>query len=178
MARSLCLGALLALGCSGAEGSSTTMRDGRYEPLVELDDWQSVEREADPFVADATALPDCPTTGVRVEADQGWLELDTTACSWVTVTGLARFDVDLGQQLKLVVSHFDLDAPAPAKAQLELRLDGCKAWSQAIPIPSAADVVTAELASPCALRQNDAVWFHLQNHGQNTYQLQDVAILR
>ncbi len=177
MARSFVLGALFLLGCSvDAERQPDPVRS--YASLVGAGDWRVVEPDADPFVTDPGAVPRCSTSGVRVESDPEWLEIDTTVCSWVSLTGGARFEVALGEQLKLELSHFDLDAPAPATAELRLRLGDCDAWSGTIPIPSPADVRSYELASPCALPAGDAVWFHLHNHGQNSYQLQDVAVLR
>ena len=59
-----------------------------------------------------------------------------------------------------------------------LRLDDCDAWSKTIPIPSAANVYKEQFASPCALAENGRVLFHLNNHGQNTYQRQDLSSLR
>jgi hypothetical protein len=177
MARSLALAALVALGCSTS--SPAPMAEAkRYEPLVKLEEWSRVERSADPFVADPAAGPDCAAPSFRVEAGQAWLELDTTVCNWVTVVGHALLPVELGQQLRLKLSHYDLDAPEPAEAELRLRFASCEAWSKTIAIPSAADVTLEELASPCALNEMDAVLFHLHNHGQNTYQLQELAVLR
>jgi hypothetical protein len=177
MARSLVLGALFALSCS-AGSPPTEERALRYEALVAFDDWRGVDREADPFLVAPDAVEACATPGFRVEAEQSWLEIDTNDCAWVTVTARARSGVELGQRLKLGLSHFDLDAPAPAEAELRLRLGDCDAWSTQIAIPSDANVMVDELDSPCELHQNDAVWFHLQNHGQNSYQLQTVTILR
>ena len=176
MARPLVLGALV-LGCSASSAAPSDPPLG-YEPLVALDDWQGVERDDDPFVTDAEAVAACARPGFRVEPEQSWLEIDTTICSWVTVTGSARFGVERGQELKLEVSHFDLDAPAPTDAELRLRLGSCDAWSTTIPIPSTADLLTDEIASPCALEAGDTVWFHLRNHGQNSYQLRNLAVLR
>ena len=84
----------------------------------------------------------------------------------------------VGQSLELTVSHYDLNAPAPATAELRLRFEACDAWSATIPIPSAANVDKEQFASPCALPDGGAVLFHLHNHGQNTYQLQDLSSLR
>jgi hypothetical protein len=176
MGRWLVLVAVFALGC----GSSSAAPDPapQYSPLVALDAWQAVAPDEDPFVVDRDVVPDCGAPGFRLEPDQAWLEIDTTVCSWVTVTSRARFDVESGQGLRIDVSHFDLDAAAPAQARLQLRLGDCEAWSKTIPIPSEANVMRDELVSRCALRENDPIWFHLQNHGQNTYQLQGVAVLR
>ncbi|HYQ15237.1 MAG TPA: hypothetical protein VEQ58_05765, partial [Polyangiaceae bacterium] len=120
--------------------------------------------------------------GFRYEAAQGWLELDTTFCQWITVETKALRGVEAGQQLKVDFSHYDLDAPLPTQATLRLRFGSCDAWSEAIPIPGPANVEHAELASPCALdladEESSTIFFHLDNHGQNTYQLQGLAVLR
>jgi hypothetical protein len=57
-------------------------------------------------------------------------------------------------------------------------LGECEAWSKLIPIPSPAAVYEEQFASPCALAANGRVLFHLDNHGQNTYQLQELSSLR
>ena len=166
----------LLFGCTNdSEPSSETEKS--YQPLVELDGWSGVARDEDPFVVDANA-PDCVGDGVRVEDEQGWLEIDTTQCSWVTIEGKALHAVEIGQQLRLDVSHYDLDAASPASAELRLTLEGCGAWSKTIPIPSEANVYEEHFSSPCALMQNGKVLFHLHNHGQNTYQLRSLLVLR
>jgi hypothetical protein len=170
-----------ALGCACSEAtapSPTSAAQPSYQALVELDAWRSVARADDPFLDDPEAAPDCLLAGFRVEADQQWLEVDTGACNWVTLTTSARHAVDVGQLLRLRVSHYDLDAASPAAAELKLWFGDCEAWSESIPIPSAAKVDEEELASPCTLPQNAAIFFHVHNHGQNTYQLQALEVLR
>jgi len=174
--RSHVLAALFALSCS--DGPVPAAPPKSYAPLVALDDWRGVERDADPFVADPEAVASCASPGFRVEEEQAWLELDTSSCAWVTVTAPALFAVEVGQALRIELSHFDLEAPEPAEAEVRLWFDDCEAWSESIPIPSAAEVSEEELASPCALKAGGDVYFHLRNHGQNTYQLQGIAVLR
>lgn len=178
MTRWLVLSACFALGCA-SEGEPASNADAPHEaPLVALEAWSAVPRGDDPFVVDPAAAAPCSTPSYRVEAEQGWLELDTTYCSWVTVTNRALVSVEQGERLRLKVSHYDLDAPEAAEAELRLRFGACEVWSKTFPIPSAADVSEEELASPCALHATDTVLFHLHNHGQNTYQLQSVTVLR
>jgi len=165
----------LLWGCANdqqpSEGEKT------YQPLVELDGWSGVARDDDPFVVDADA-PDCVGDGFRIETEQKWVEIDTTACNWVTLRGRALHAVDVGQELQLDVSHYDLDAAEPASAELRLTLEGCAAWSKSIPIPGEANVYEEHFSSPCALEENGKVLFHLHNHGQNTYQLRSLLVLR
>jgi len=166
-------------GCASKSQSEPAPSAGAsYRPLVLLTDWSQVSRDQDPFVTDAGAAPACVGPGFVVEPDSNWLEIDTGLCNWVTLTATTRAAVAVGQSLELTVSHYDLNAPAPATAELRLRFETCDAWSTTIPIPSAANVDKEQFASPCALPDGGAVLFHLHNHGQNTYQLQDLSSLR
>ena len=181
------VGVALALGCS--DGSQLGKADdgaaaSRYEPLVALDAFSAVGRSQDPFVGDPEAAAAC-IPSFRYEADQHRLEIDTTLCNWITLKTEPLGAVDAGQPLRIDFSHYDLDAPEPAEATLRLRFGVCDVWSEMIPIPSSANVARAELASPCALDESraaadggEAIFFHLDNHGQNTYQLQGISVLR
>jgi hypothetical protein len=176
------LAAWIGLGVASALGGCSNHADPApttsYQPLVLLSDWSSVSRDEDPFVTDAAAAPACVGPGFIIENDYHWLEVDTGLCNWVTLKASAESAVTEGQQLQLIVSHYDLNAAAPAEAELRLSFEDCDAWSQAIPIPSAANVDKEQFASPCVLKAGGSVLFHLHNHGQNTYQLQDLSSLR
>lgn len=161
---------LLACGCSQADPAGAKATP---QPLVTLQGWSSVPHPQDPFVT-ASDLPDCVEPTFRIEDDQQWVEIDTTLCNWVTLAQAARVSVADGDQLEIDFSHYDLDAAAPASAELRLRFGDCDAWSKSIPIPSAALVYEERFRSPCSLNKGDKVLFHLHNHGQNTYQLKGI----
>jgi hypothetical protein len=175
--RAAALAALaLALGCSEARPHAT--KQERSQALVSLDGWRSVERADDPFIEGAAEPPACVGPGFRVESEDGWVEIDTGLCNWVTMVQPALVDVDEGGTIELGFSHYDLGAANPTNAELKLRLGDCDAWSKSIPIPSAAQVYEEQQASPCSIRAGDPVLFHLHNHGQNTYQLKSISTLR
>jgi len=137
-----------------------------------------VNRADDPFVEDPEAAPACLGAGFRLETDTQWLEFDTGQCNWVTLTGSALFSVSEGQMLQLEFSHYNLEAAAPALAELKLSFPDCDVWAKQLSIPGAAAVYKEQFASHCALEVGASVLFHLHNHGQNTYQLQDLSSLR
>jgi hypothetical protein len=165
-------------GCSSSSGPAATAPEPTYQRLVALDAWSSVSRAEDPFVDDVDAAPACVGPGFYLEQQYHWLEIDTGLCNWVTLRAGTLDAVTEGQMLQLTVSHYDLEAAAPAAAELRLTLDACAAWSKTIPIPSDAAVYKEQFASPCALPKHGSMLFHLNNHGQNTYQLQDLSSLR
>ncbi|MDF3067141.1 MAG: hypothetical protein K0R38_2742 [Polyangiaceae bacterium] len=163
-------------GC-GDHDHPITDEETTFQSLVGVEDWGTIAREVDPFV-DEESPPECEAPGVVVEEEQSWLELDTTECGFITVAAGAGSDVEEGQELSVNVSHFDLDAAEPASAELRLRFEACDAWEKTIPIPSKANVYSERFPSPCAIAQGGQVFFHLHNHGQNTYQLRDISVLR
>jgi len=166
--------ALLSLACS--ESAATSEPQPSHQPLVSIDGWSGVARNEDEFISDPDVVPSCVGEGFFVE--DSWLEIDTTVCGWVTIEGAARFAVDEGQQLRIVVSHFDLVALEPSQGELRLRLGNCDAWQKSVAIPQQAAVYTEPFASPCSLEAGGAVQFHLHNHGQNNWQLQQLTLLR
>lgn len=165
---------LALLGCSDqapAPPPTTT-----YQPLVFAEDWSRVEREDDPFVSAAEPGSACVGPGFVVES--GWVEVDTGLCQWVTLEAGARFGVEPAQALRLVVSHYDLSAIAPAEATVSLRFGDCTLWEKIVAIPNPAAVYGEELESPCSLERGGRVFFHVHNHGQNNWQLQELSALR
>lgn len=169
---SLSLAALrLLAGCASEPTENEPPLD--FHSLVALDEWTAVARDEDPFVTDLDAAPECVGDGFRLEPQ--WLEIDTAECNWVTLEAVARVAVERGQALRVTVSHFDLNAPAASEGVAELTLGGCDAWSKRVAIPSPAAVYTETFASPCEVAARSRVYFHLHNHGQNTWQLQDVS---
>jgi hypothetical protein len=166
--------ALLSGACSDVNAPSEPQPS--HQPLVTLDSWSGVARDQDVFITDPDVVPSCVGAGFFVE--DIWLEVDTTVCSWITLEGAARFAVEEGQELRLVVSHFDLVALEPAQGELRLRLGDCDAWQKTVDIPRRAAVYSEPFASPCSLEAGGAVQFHLHNHGQNNWQLQELSILR
>lgn len=165
-------------GCANEPAPAAEKTNETFETLVPLDAWSSVARVDDPFIIDPEAAPACVGPGFRLETDLQQLELDTGLCNWVTLSGSALFDVSADQELRLDFSHYNLEAAAPATAELRLSFPNCKVWTKQLPIPGAADVYEEQFASPCALKAGQPVLFHLHNHGQNTYQLQDLAARR
>lgn len=165
-------------GCSHDAEPAPQPTNETFQTLVPLEAWSSVARDDDPFVTDPEAAPACVGPGFRLETAEQRLEFETGLCNWVTLTGKALFDVRRDQQLQLEFSHYNLDAAAPATAELKLAFPDCDVWTKQIAIPGAAAVYKEQFASPCTLTAGQDVLFHLHNHGQNTYQVQDLAVLR
>jgi hypothetical protein len=143
---------------------------GRAEPRASPDD--------DPLVEDPEQVPACQAGAFWIEPQLDWIEIDSGICNWITLRAAARAPVAPGKRLALTVSHYDLVASAPAEATLRLVLGECEAWSKTISIPADAAVHEEQLDAPCALDEGATILFHVHNHGQNSYQLQQLSALR
>ena len=115
---------------------------------------------------DATA---CPRRAAAVEA--GALELDSTACDWITVRAPSLLKVRKGQEVELFFFHAPLAAEEPAEAVMEIRIGDEVWWRQVAQIPASDAFYEETLEAPAAVEEGDAIVLHVHNHGSNTYTL-------
>lgn len=169
---------LLALGCGDHDEPKGTEMPTSFFALVEHSDWSGVPRVKDPFNVDGAAPPACESAGYRIDGDRGWLEIDTGQCSWVTLSAAARSPLAKGQELRLELSHFELEADEPADARVELAFADCTAYSKTIPVPSEAKLYVERFDSPCTLEAEGRMLLHLHSEVPNTYQLRGLSIRR
>ncbi len=182
--RTLCV--LLALsgacgddrGSTSASATDTTGGDEgprEWRSVIDHQAWQSVEAAADPF-ADHRPPEDeleCGLAGWLIESNT--LEVDTNQCNYVTLTQPALVDMTPETPMRLEFRYFDLIAPAPATAHVALQVGDAIVWEREITIPGPAmvlneDELTAQVEAPAGT----PIYFHLHNHGQNTYTLDEV----
>jgi hypothetical protein len=176
LSSALCGALLVPLGCSDHDAVPAV--EASFEPLALADDWSAVTPDDDPLVEDLEQVPACQAAAFWIEPQLDWIEIDSGICNWVTLRAAARAPVAPGTRLALTVSHYDLVAGAPAEATLRLVLGECEAWSKTLSIPADAAVYEEQLDAPCALDEGATILFHVHNHGQNSYQLQQLSALR
>ncbi len=142
-------------------------------PLTSPGAWQAADAQQDPLAEHRPAAFECSAlTGFYVEDDV--LEIDTGRCSYVTLQQPLAAAVQTGDVVLLDIVHFDLTAPEPAEAHLALLLGGQTLWQDEIVIPSPANRIQVELSITQAHAEQTPVYFHLHNHGQNTWRLMGI----
>ncbi len=182
-ARALCLLVALCGACSddagstSADASDTADAGGAREwrPVIDHEAWQAVGAADDPF-ADHRPPEDeleCGLAGWLIES--GTLEVDTNQCNYVTLTQPALVDMTPDTPMRLELRYFDLIAPAPATAHVALQVGDAIVWERELTIPGPAMVLQEdELTAGVDAPAGTPVYFHLHNHGQNTYTLDEV----
>jgi len=138
--------------------------------------WNELEPAKDPF-DDRPERVDCTRAGVMAEtlADERALGVDTGLCNYLTVTQPTLEDVAAGQLIKVRLWHFELTAPAPAEAHAALVIDGQHVLDEKLPIPAAGGLIVKEVRALRAIPAGTPVFFHLHNHGMNSWALVEVS---
>lgn len=140
-------------------------------PLALAEDWELVPPSEDPIPGRPDGIAPCPTRAAILEA--GALEVDTTLCGWITLRAPARIRLGRGAEVEVFVFHQALSAPEPAQAVISVSAGEPprELWRRDLAVPSASafydDVV--ELDEP--IRPDESLFFHVHNHGANTYTL-------
>ena len=152
--------------------------------LVNLFEWEWVQDQLDPFepliqrddILESTC--DGETHGIEEVSPGVWSYfVETDRCHWLTLRQKIRFPLYVGDQIQLKVWHFDLNAPQRAVAHLGLATeDETLIWVQE-PIPQAGRMVKEEGVVTQDLSQGEWLYFHLDNHGANSWHLLEIKLV-
>jgi hypothetical protein len=153
---------------SGASSSRSSL------VLPEL--WMRLDAGADPFT-DRLAMVDCRPDAVVAETLSGErvLGVETAFCNYLTAHQPAQRAVAAGEVLKVRLWHFELSADEPAEAHAVLQVDGLSVLDERIPIPSPGGLVVRQLRVERAIAKGAPLYFHLHNHGANSWALVEVS---
>lgn len=155
----------------------------RKTDLVVMERWQRVPPEEDPFSPPPEAFV-CDDAAFRVApfGAGGPLALDVdtgAACGWATAAQPLVADVAPGDELVLRVFYFTQTTFPASEAQLALRIGDDVVWSATVPIPAESGLVPrAPFAVQTRAPEGTPVFFHVGNHGDNAWNLLEVARVR
>lgn len=181
----------LASACTtpDAEGDQTdgemaeSGEGGEFASLIDHQEWQVLDAAADPLADHRPELIDCGPAGWLIEENtyEGQtsytLEVQTNYCNYAALGQPSLRALEEGQMVQVIFYHFDLVAPEPTTGHVAILIDGQVLWEQEIAIPGDANVFTEEFESPISAELGSPVVFHLHNHGQNTWALQDLQAM-
>jgi hypothetical protein len=176
----VCLLLSPALACvsSGAQDDETSSSESESGgisedgSLIDHERWQLLEADADPLADHRPETVECGLAGWYLEESK--LEVDTNFCNYLSVEQPSLVALEQGQLVEVIFYHFDLVAAEPALGHVAIWIDGQLLWEQEIMIPGDANVFQEEFESPISAERGSQVMFHLHNHGQNTWVLQDL----
>jgi hypothetical protein len=144
--------------------------------LVAHESWRILDAGEDPF-EDRPAVVECLTAGVVAESlsEERVLGVETGWCGYLTATQPARREALAGEVLKVRLWHFELSAPESAEAHAVVMVDGLRALDERVPIPGPGGLIVRELRLTRAIPVGAPVYFHLHNHGANSWALVEIS---
>ncbi len=148
--------------------------EGTLVPLTLATAWSPVPAPTDPLASHRPADVNCPLGGWLFEP-QG-LEIYTLLCNYAMFEQPARAAVVPGARIVASLYHFDLVAEEPATAHVALMVGASVVWEQEIAIPGKANAYAIEVPANFAADAGTPVYFHLHNHGQNTWTLGAIEV--
>lgn len=120
--------------------------------------------------------------------------VESGACNYLTVVQPARTAIAPGDEILVRLWHFALTAPSPSEAYLAIQVGDRLIWQARLPIPCRGGLTGATPGGDCPDNPNRAevdppvftadfaalpgtpVYFHVQNHGENGYNLLEITV--
>lgn len=148
------------------------------QPLVDQSLWQRVGEADDPF-DDRPDLVECPliATAYELLGNELVFDVDTGQCNYLTVVQPTLREVAAGARLRVRLFHFDLNAPEPAEAHAAVLVGGLGVLDERVPIPASGSLIAREVRAERAIAAGTPIYFHLHNHGQNSWALVELSVL-
>lgn len=143
--------------------------------VAALESWVPVEAARDPF-ADRPDEASCPPQGYRTELT--WFEVATDLCHYATFAQPLPVELRAGDVLRTTVWHLVLWAPEVTEGHVALRLGDRLLWEEFVPIPRTEAAYAIEVMVPVGIPAGTPMYFHLHNHGANSWRLLDVVAER
>jgi hypothetical protein len=162
---------LLALACGDAGEAAEPEPTAPRPPLaIAAESWVAASAAEDPFVSESGGRVRCSPFAYRLEA--GWLEVSTTDCNYATLVHHFAEDVRAGDVVRGEVAWATLASLEPAIGTLAFATPELGVlWTHEVSIPGEASIVVVELPFENAAPAGTALYFHVRNHGYNTWQL-------
>jgi hypothetical protein len=149
---------------------------GEPEPLALADGWRPLAEE-DPF-GEPPEEAWCDDLGWGPEdfAGEESLNVRSASCPWLTVQQATVAGLEVTDRLFLRLWHDMLVSPEQGKAaRIGLVLESEVVFEQIVPIPSPSGIILADLSLRREVATGTPIFFHVDNHGANSYHLMEVS---
>lgn len=156
-----------------AEESAEETGEGEFASLIDHQAWTQIDAAGDPLAEHRPTAVECGLGGWYLEDES--LEVDTNLCNYLALAQPSLATITEGRGVRLGFYYFNLVAPDPALAHIAMLVDGQLLWEREVEIPGDAQVLELEFESPLSAPLGAEVVFHLHNHGQNTWVLQNLS---
>ncbi len=143
---------------------------GGAGPVIATDLW-TVEAADDPFWSETLSEDIRPCTPQDWRAEPNGIEVQTTNCNYITLTQPLLQPLRAGQGLRVQLWWQTLASVEPAEGRIAVWVGDWRFFDERVPIPSEADARTLSRSSPRSFADGTPVYFHVDNHGFNSWTL-------
>jgi hypothetical protein len=185
----LCVLFGLQSGC-GVRTEANTTADARglldieqdipgVTPLVHAARWEALSVDDDP-IADPSldAADQCPDEALTVEVTEDglYLDIDTTTCSWLTVTQTAIAPLQVGDTMRVWAFRWpNLVAEGQGLLRLSAGDPPVTLWEHRPDLPQdRSELYYEDLPVTHGVPTGTPLYWHVANHGQNVWSLVNV----
>jgi hypothetical protein len=140
--------------------------------------WTVAAASADPFLPRRPQGSVCEDGSFRPEIsfEEQVIEINTARCDYLTLVQPAKTSVMRGEILYIRLWHYNLTAPSGGAAYIAVGFGDCLMLEEPRPIPSLSRVTVARFPAPISIAAGTPIYFHVDNHGANTYDLVEVSV--
>ncbi|NUN15142.1 MAG: hypothetical protein HUU55_16055 [Myxococcales bacterium] len=149
-------------------------------PLVDPFLWVTVDTAEDPWFTDQItpgAICDEESYGGEITPFGPWLDVDTSFCSYITLTQPLLVPIPKGAQVTARVKHDGIDL-GDGEYQVTLvvgpEMEVIAHWTQAVPSEPA--VLLQLWPATRDFAAGEPMTYHIQNHGANRWSLTDCYV--
>jgi hypothetical protein len=145
--------------------------------LVDHGLWRLATEEEDPWRSDRPIDIECDSSGRQPEdfGGQFSLGIDTGLCGYTTVVQETIEPICAGEKLFVWIWHFGLTGPEGSNAHLGVQIADELVYTETLPIPNTSGLIAEGFALKDAYPAGTKIYFHVRNHGANTYQLLELS---
>ena len=167
---------LMFLGCDSHETTQPVIPAG--ESLIDHSRWKIVHNSVgDPFKDYLTNESDfCETHDYHIEqtGEALALEVSTRQCNYLSLSQPTELAIAAGNQIQIRVWHQELQSPTPSEGHLAIRIGTTTVWQHSVAIPAESGLIEAIVPASKDESVGTPLYFHLDNHGVNTWSLLSV----
>lgn len=169
------LAVALVAACTGADSGVDSEEAGPGpRVLLPAAAWQPVEGGDHPF-GPGPEGEECPPTAYGAES--GFFEVETDRCAWAIFSQPLASAAQAGEPIEFVAWHLDLWAQVEAEARVVLQIGDEVLWDETFAIPGPEGIEKFEQALTADHPAGEAAWWHIGNHGYNSWRLGDVEVV-
>lgn len=139
--------------------------------------WTLAPSESDPWAEFRPESIECPPAA-RLQEDFAGIDsfgVETKSCNYTTVVQPLKTAICKGEQLYVWIWRFALSGPPGSKSHIVVAIDTDVVWQAEVDIPAPSALIALPVALPRAYPAGTPIYFHVRNHGDNSYQLLDLA---